>query len=68
MSELGGLWKHQNNPACTKKCQCVQSAEVGHYTEEVEEEKCLERGDSPSFDPLKNTKTKTKQKTTPQNN
>ena len=36
MSEFGGLWKHQNNPACTKKCQAqsLQNVEVRHYTEE----------------------------------
>ena len=39
MSEFAGLWKHQNNPACSKKCQSLQSVEVGHYAEEAEEEK-----------------------------
>ena len=36
MSEFGGLWKHQNNPACTKKwqAQSLQNVEVRHYTEE----------------------------------
>ena len=37
MSEFGGLWKHQNNPACTKtKCQTesLHNVEVGHWTEE----------------------------------
>jgi len=40
MSELGGLWKHQNNPACFKKCQSLRrSTEAGHYTKEDEEDK-----------------------------
>ena len=41
MSELGGLWKQGNNPACIEKCQSLQSVEVGHYTEEEEEEEYL---------------------------
>ncbi len=32
MSEFGGLWKHQNNPSCTKKYQSLHHVEVGHYT------------------------------------
>ena len=35
MSEFGGLWKQQNNPACTKSVS-LHNAEVGHYTEEEE--------------------------------
>ena len=39
MSEFGGLWKHQNNPVCFKKCQSLlRSTEVGHYTKEDEED------------------------------
>ena len=43
MSEFGGLWKHQNNPACTKKEKkkkghCLQNVEVAQNTEEEEEE------------------------------
>lgn len=29
MSEFGGLWKHQDNPACTKSVS-LQTVEVGH--------------------------------------
>ena len=36
MSEFGGLWKHQTNPACTKSVS-LRNVEVGHYTEEEEE-------------------------------
>ena len=34
MSELGGLWKHQNNPECTKNVKCIRVVRfsVGHYT------------------------------------
>ena len=39
MSESGGLWKHQNNPAGTKSVSSLQNVEVGHYTAEEEEEK-----------------------------
>ena len=31
MSEFGGLWKQQNNPAC------IKNVTVGHYTKEDEE-------------------------------
>ena len=34
MSEFGGLWNNQTNPASSKS---VQNVEAGHYTEEVEE-------------------------------
>ena len=37
MSEFGGFWKHQNNPACTKSVSC-HHVEVGQYTKEEEEE------------------------------
>ena len=37
MSEFGGLWKHQTNPACTKSVS-LHHAEAGHYTKEEEEE------------------------------
>ena len=31
LSEFDGLWKHQNNPACTKtKSVSLQNVEVGH--------------------------------------
>ena len=32
-SDFGGLWKHPNNPICTKKCLSLQTVGVGHYTE-----------------------------------
>ena len=39
MSEFGGLWKHQTNSVCIKsKSVSFQSVEVGHFTEEKEEE------------------------------
>ena len=38
MSEFGGLWKQQNNPACTKTRHSLQYDEAGHYTEEEEED------------------------------
>ena len=34
MSEVGGLQKHQNNPACTKHVKSLQNVETGHCTEE----------------------------------
>ena len=34
MSEFGGLWKHQNDPEGTKKCQILHNFEVGHSTKE----------------------------------
>ena len=34
MSEVGGLQKHQNNPACTKHVKSLQNVEAGHCTEE----------------------------------
>ena len=34
MSEFGGLWKHQNNPACTKSVKSLQNVEVGLYAKE----------------------------------
>ena len=37
MSEFGGLWKHQNNPASTESVKSLHSFEVGHYTREEEE-------------------------------
>ena len=33
LSEFDGLWKHQNNPACTKSVS-LRNFEVGRYTEE----------------------------------
>ena len=62
MSELGGLWTQGNNSTCTEKCQSLQSVEVGHYTEEEEEEECLER---PSFKRLKIQKQKRKRNKKP---
>ena len=38
MSGFGGLWKQQNNSACTKNVRSLQNAEVGHYTEDDEEQ------------------------------
>ena len=38
MTESGGLWKHQNNPAGTKSVSSLQNVEVGHYRAEEEEE------------------------------
>ena len=38
MSEFGGLWKHQTNPACTESVS-LHHVEVGHYTKEEEEVK-----------------------------
>ena len=38
MSEFGGLWQHQNNPACNKSVKSLQSVEAGHYKEEEEKE------------------------------
>ena len=38
MSELGVLWKHQSNPACTRSVKSLQNVEDGHYKEEEEEE------------------------------
>ena len=35
MSEFVGLWKQQNNPACTKSVS-LHHVEVGHYTKEAE--------------------------------
>ena len=35
MSEFGGLWIHQNNPACAESVKSLQNVEVRHYTEEV---------------------------------
>ena len=37
MSEFGGVWKQQNNPACTKSVKSLQNAEVGHCVEEQKE-------------------------------
>jgi len=37
MSEFDGLWRHQNNPVCTKSVS-LQNAEVGHYTKEERKE------------------------------
>ena len=34
MPEFGGLWKHQNNSACTDSVKSLQNVEAGHYTEE----------------------------------
>jgi len=34
MWEYSGLWKHQNDPACTK-VQSLHNVEVDYYTEEV---------------------------------
>ena len=31
LSELGGLWKHQNNPACTKSVRVIRMLNLGHY-------------------------------------
>ena len=41
MSELGGLWKHQNNPACTESVS-LHNVEVGHYTIGEEGAACFE--------------------------
>ena len=35
ISEFGGLWKHQNNPACTQSVKSLQNVEVGHSTDVV---------------------------------
>ena len=32
----------RNNPACTKKCERPQAAEVGHCMEEEEEDDCCQ--------------------------
>ena len=32
MLEFVGLWKHQNNPACTKKKKCQESSECWSWT------------------------------------
>ena len=37
MSEYGGLWKHQNNPACTKRVS-LQNVKAEHYISNMEEE------------------------------
>ena len=37
MAEFSGLWKQQNNPACTESVS-LHHAEVGHYTKEEEKE------------------------------
>ena len=37
MSEYGGLWKHQNNPACTKSVG-LQNVKAEHYISNMEEE------------------------------
>ena len=36
MSEFGGLWKRQNNPACTANVS-LHNVEVGHSTKEEKE-------------------------------
>ena len=36
MSEFGGLWKRQNNPASTKSVKSLQNVKVGHYPQEDE--------------------------------
>ena len=33
MLEFGVLWKHKNNPACTKRAS-LHNVEVGHYRKE----------------------------------
>ena len=38
VTEFGGLWEHQTNPACTKSVKSLHSIEDGHYVEEEEEE------------------------------
>ena len=38
MSVFYGLWKHQNNPACTKSVS-LHNVEVGHCLEREEEGK-----------------------------
>ena len=38
MWEFGGLWKHHNNPACTKSVSLFQTVEVEHCITEEEEE------------------------------
>ena len=30
VSEFGGLWEHQTNPACSKRCHSLHSIEDGH--------------------------------------
>ena len=34
MSEFGGLWRNQNNPACSKSVN-LKNVEVGHYTKKI---------------------------------
>ena len=41
MSEFGGLWKQQNNPACTESVS-LHNVEVGHYTKGEESAACFE--------------------------
>ena len=38
MSEFGGLWQHQNNPAACTKRVSLHHVEVGHYTKEEKEQ------------------------------
>ena len=36
-TQSGGLWKHQNNSACTKSVKSLQNVDAGHYTDEEDE-------------------------------
>ena len=38
LSEFGGLWNHQNNPAGTNKCQSVHHFGVRCYTKEKDKD------------------------------
>ena len=54
MTEFGGLWRQQNNPACTKSVS-LDYVEVVHYTQE-DEVKARQQGEdsvicSPFFFP-----------------
>ena len=40
MSEFDGLWKHQNNPACTKSVSRLQNVEVDIVQKKWEDQNC----------------------------
>ena len=42
MSELGGLWQRQNDPASAKSVKSLQNVKVGHYAQ-VDEGRDVER-------------------------
>ena len=46
MSEFGGLWKHKNNPACTKNDSNVKLCGWWSLTEEEKEEEEEEEEDT----------------------